>query len=160
MSNFYGHSAVPLGKTEPIPLTNYQGKVLLIVNTAAHCGYTPQYRPLGELERRYASRGFHVLGFVSDEFGRQAGTVDELQACSLEHRATFPQFAEVHVKLGPQQHPAFRWLTSQPGFPGDVKWNFSKWLIGKQGELLGRWGSGEAPDGPQITAAIEAALAK
>jgi glutathione peroxidase len=157
---FYSFSAAPLGLTEPLPLSKYQGKVLLVANTAAHCGYTPQYKPLGEVHRKYEDRGFAVLGFVSDDFGHQAGTVEEIEACSLDNKADFDQFSEMHVKQGADQHPLFAWLTSQPGFPGDVKWNFNKWLIGKKGEVLGRWLSKEAPDGPEISAAIEAALAK
>jgi glutathione peroxidase len=158
--SFHAFSAAPLGLTEPVSLARYQGQVLLVANTAAHCGYTPQYRPLGEVDRKYKARGFTVLGFVSDDFGHQAGTTDEVKACSLENRATFDQFAEVHVKKGPEQHAIFAWLTTQKGFEGDVKWNFAKWLIGKNGEILGRWGSDAAPDGPEITAAIEAALGK
>jgi len=155
---FHSFSAAPLGSSEPVSLAKYQGKVLLVVNTAAHCGYTPQYTPLGEVDRKYRDRGFAVVGFVSDDFGHQAGTVDEVKACSLEHHATFDQFAEMHVKKGPEQHPLFAWLTSQPGLPGDVKWNFNKWLIGKHGELVARWTSDAEPDGPEIAAAIEAAL--
>jgi glutathione peroxidase len=157
---FHSFSAAPLGLTEPVSLAKYDGKVLLVVNTAAHCGYTPQYTPLGEVDRKYKDRGFAVVGFVSDDFGHQAGTVDEVKACSLEHRATFDQFAEVHVKKGPEQHAVFGWLTSQQGFGGEVKWNFSKFLVGKHGELLGRWPSDVAPDGPEIAAAIESALTK
>jgi glutathione peroxidase len=157
---FYSFSAAPLGLREPISLAKYQGKVLLVANTAAHCGYTPQYGPLGDVDRKYKDRGFAVVGFVSDDFGRQAGTVDELKACSLENRATFDQFSEMHAKKGADQHPLFAWLTSQPGFEGDVKWNFHKWLIGRKGEVLGRWPSATAPDGAEIAAAIEAALAK
>jgi glutathione peroxidase len=157
---FHSFSAAPLGSTEPVSLSRYQGKVLLVANTAAHCGYTPQYTPLGEVDRKYKDRGFAVVGFVSDDFGHQAGSVEELKACSLAHKATFDQFSEVHVKQGPEQHPLFAWLTSQPGFAGDVKWNFAKWLIGKKGEVLGRWPSNVAPDGPEITAAVEAALAR
>jgi glutathione peroxidase len=157
---FYSFSAAPLGQTEPVALTKYQGKVLLVVNTAAHCGYTPQYTPLGEVDRKYKDRGFAVVGFVSDDFGHQAGTVDEIKACSLEHHANFDQFAEVHVKKSPDQHPVFAWLTSQPGLTGEVKWNFGKFLVGKRGELIARWPSDVAPDGPEITAAIEAAFAK
>lgn len=160
MSSFHSFSAVPLGQSEAVPLSRYKGQVLLVVNTAAHCGYTPQYGPLGELERQYAGRGFLVLGFVSDDFGRQAGTVAELQACSREHRATFAQFAEVRIKKGPEQHPLFQWLTTQPGFIGEVAWNFNKFLIGRNGELLGRFSSDVAPQSPQITTAIDAALAK
>ncbi len=160
MTTFHSFSAARLGLTEPVSLAAYQGKVLLVANTAAHCGYTPQYGPLGDVDRKYKDRGFAVLGFVSDDFGHQAGTVDEVKACSLEHRATFDQFAEMHVKKGPEQNPLFAWLTSQPGLDGDVKWNFNKFLVGKHGELVARWPSDVAPDGPEVTAAIEAALAK
>jgi glutathione peroxidase len=82
-----------------------------------------------------------------------------VKACSIAHRAGFDQFAESHVKKGPEQTPLFVWLTSQPGLTDDVTWNFNKWLIGKNGALLGRWSSDATPDGPEITAAIEAALA-
>jgi glutathione peroxidase len=157
---FHSFSAAPLGQTEPVSLAKYEGKVLLVVNTAAHCGYTPQYRPLGEVDRKYKDRGFSVVGFVSDDFGRQAGTVAEIQACSVDNRATFDQFSEMHAKKGPAQNPIFTWLTSQPGLEGDVKWNFNKWLVGKKGELVARWPSDTAPDGPEIAAAIEAALAR
>lgn len=160
METFYSFSAIPLGGTEPVALTKYQGSVILVANTAAHCGYTPQYGPLGEVDRKYAAKGLKVLGFVSDDFGHQAGTVEEVKSCSLDHKATFDQFAEIKVKKGEGQHPLFAWLTSQPAFPGDVAWNFNKWLIGKKGELLGRWPSKVAPDGPEITQAIERALAQ
>src|SRR5215468_3814452 len=86
---FYSFSAAPLGLTEPMSLTKYQGKVLLVANTAAHCGYTPQYKPLGEVHRKYKDRGFAVLGFVSDDFGHQAGTVEEIKSCSLDNKADF-----------------------------------------------------------------------
>lgn len=158
MTDLYAFSAVPLVGGDPISLSRYKGDVLLVVNVAAHCGYTPQYRPLGELDRRYGPKGFHVLGFVSDEFGHQAGSVDEIKACSLDNKASFEQFAQIHVKKGPEQHPLFAWLTSQPAFPGDVGWNFNKWLIGKKGELVARWPSGVEPDGDVIRAAVEKAL--
>lgn len=157
---FHSFSAAPLGTTEPVSLSKYQGKVLLVANVAAHCGFTPQYKPLGEVDRKYKDRGFAVLGFVSDDFGHQAGSVEEIKSCSLDNKATFDQFAEMHVKPGPEQSPLFAWLTSQPGFTGPVKWNFSKFLVGKHGEVLGRWPSDVTPDGAEITAAIEAALAK
>jgi len=158
--SFYSFSAAPLGLDQPVSLAKYQGKVLLVVNTASHCGYTPQYAPLGDVDRKYKDKGFAVVGFVSDDFGHQAGSVDEIKACSLEHKATFDQFAEMHVKKGPDQNPLFAWLTSQPRLTGDVKWNFNKFLVGKKGELIARWSSDAAPDGPEITAAIDAALAK
>jgi len=157
---FHSFSAAPLGLAEPVSLSRYQGKVLLVANTASHCGLTPQYTPLGELDRRYKDKGFAVVGFVSDDFGHQAGSVDEVKSCSLEHHATFDQYAEMHVKKGPEQHPLFAWLTSQPGLTADVPWNFGKWLIGKHGELIARFSPEVAPDAPEVTAAIEAALAK
>lgn len=155
---FYSFDAAPLGKTEKVSLSKYKGSVLLVVNTAAHCGYTPQYTPLGDVDRKYAARGFKVVGFVSDDFGHQGGTTEEVQTCSLDHKATFDQFATVGVKKGPEQHPVFAWLTSRPGMEGEAKWNFNKWLINKKGELVARWDSKAAPDGPEITQAIEKAL--
>jgi glutathione peroxidase len=158
--SFHSFSAAPLGQAQAVPLSKYQGKVLLVANTAAHCGYTPQYGPLGEVDRKYHDKGFAVLGFVSDDFGHQAGTEEEVKACSLDHRATFDQFAQIKVKGGEGQHPLFAWLTSQPGLTGDVTWNFNKWLVGKHGELIARWSSKVEPDAPEVLAAIEAALAK
>lgn len=159
-SSFYAFSAAPLGETKPVSLDKYRGKVLLIANTASHCGYTPQYKPLGEVHRKYQDKGFAVLGFVSDDFGHQAGTTEEIKACSADAQATFDQFAEMHVKRGPEQHPLFAWLTSQPGLDGDVKWNFNKWLVGKKGELIARWPSNVEPNAAEVTSAIEAALAR
>jgi glutathione peroxidase len=156
---FYSFEAAPLGATEKVSLSKYKGTVLLVVNTAAHCGYTPQYTPLGEVDRKYGTKGFKVLGFVSDDFGHQGGSTEEVKSCSLEHKATFDQFATVGVKKGDGQHPLFAWLTTQPGKEGEAKWNFNKWLIGKKGELLARWPSDTAPDGSEISKAIEAALA-
>jgi glutathione peroxidase len=157
---FHSFSAAPLGLTEPVSFARYEGKVLLVVNTAAHCGYTPQYRPLGDLDRKYKDRGFAVVGFVSDDFGHQAGSVDEVKACSLDNHATFDQFSEMHAKKGAEQHPLFAWLTSQKGLEGDVRWNFNKWLVGKHGELIARWNSDTTPDSAEIAAAVETALAK
>jgi glutathione peroxidase len=110
----------------------YAGKVLLIANIASHCGFTPQMKPLAELERLYGPKGFKVLGFLSDDFGRPAGTDEEVSACNLEHGASFDEFAIVGVKKGASQAPLFAWLTSRPGLEGDVRWNFSKWLIEEQ----------------------------
>lgn len=157
--SFYAFSAVPLGTAQPASMDKYRGKVLLVANTASHCGYTPQYKPLGEVHRKYHDKGFEVLGFVSDDFGHQAGTTEEIKACSADNQATFDQFAEMHVKRGAEQHPLFAWLTSQPGLDGDVKWNFNKWLVGKKGQLIARWPSNVEPNSAEIVAAIEAALA-
>jgi glutathione peroxidase len=117
-------------------------------------------KPLGALEKRYADKRFKVLGFLSDDFGHQAGTDEEVQACDLKYDAGFDQFAIVHVKKGPEQDPIFQWLTSRPGLEGDVKWNFAKWLVGRDGRLVKRWGSDAEPEGAEVTAAIDGEIAK
>ena len=156
----YDFDAVPFRAAAAKPLRAYEGQVLLVANIAANCGYTPQMKPLGALEKKYADKRFHVLGFLSDDFGRQAGSEDEVAACDLKYDAGFAQFAIVGVKMGPTQSPIFQWLTSRPGLEGDVKWNFAKWLVGRDGRVVKRWGSDALPDSAEVTAAIEAELAK
>ncbi len=156
----YDFSALPFRGSSPKSLKDSAGKVLLIANIASHCGFTPQMKPLAELERLYGPKGFKVLGFLSDDFGRQAGTDEEVSACNLEHGASFDEFAIVGVKKGASQAPLFAWLTSRPGLEGDVRWNFSKWLIDRQGKLVKRWGSSESPDSTEMRSAIEAELAR
>lgn len=141
-------------------LRNYSGKVVLLVNVASRCGNTPQYAALQKLYTDYASKGFVVLGFPCNDFGGQEpGTNAEiLQFCSSKYNVTFPILDKIHVK-GSEQHPLYAALTG-PGakFPGDVKWNFGKFLIGKDGEVIARFEPRTAPDDPKVTAAIEAAL--
>jgi glutathione peroxidase len=142
-------------------LKAYDGKVLLVVNVASRCGYTRQYAGLQKLQESFAAKGFSVLGFPSNDFGGQEpGTETEIKEfCSTTYNVTFPLFQKVKVK-GTDQHPFFAALTGTVSpLPGDVKWNFSKFLIGKDGTLLKRWDSGTDPGSPEITAAIEAALA-
>ena len=141
-------------------LKDYAGKVLLVVNVASKCGYTPQYEGLEALHQKFATKGFSVLGFPCNDFGAQEpGTAAEIKTfCSTKYKVTFPLFEKLHVK-GKEQHPLYAALTgaSSPA-PGDVKWNFGKFLIGKDGKILKRWDSGTKPDDKELTDAIEAAL--
>ncbi|MFM1768850.1 MAG: hypothetical protein RJA22_1379 [Verrucomicrobiota bacterium] len=142
-------------------LQAYAGKVLLVVNVASRCGYTPQYKSLEATYRKYKDQGLVVLGFPCNDFGAQEpGTNEEIQQfCSSKYDVTFPLFDKIHVK-GSQQHPLYAALTGKDSpFPGDVKWNFGKFLIGRDGKVSKRFDSGARPDGKELTEAIEAALA-
>ncbi|MEO6053981.1 MAG: glutathione peroxidase [Chthoniobacterales bacterium] len=141
-------------------LAAYKGKVVMVVNVASQCGNTPQYIPLEKLYQKYAAQGFTIVGFPCNDFGSQEpGTNAEIkQFCSSKYSVTFPLEDKIHVK-GPEQHPLYAALTGPDAkFPGDVKWNFGKFLIGKNGEVIARFEPGVQPDDPQITSAIEAAL--
>ena len=143
-------------------LKDLEGQVALVVNVASRCGLTPQYEGLQRLHDEYGSRGLAVLGFPCNQFkGQEPGTEAEIQAfCSSTYGVTFPLFAKVEVN-GRGRHPLFAWLTSQstePEGPGDVQWNFGKFLIGRDGSVLARFEPTTAPDAPELTAAIEAAL--
>ena len=142
-------------------LKDYKGKVLLVVNVASKCGYTPQYTGLEATHRKFKDKGFAVLGFPCNDFGAQEpGTNEEIkQFCSSKYDVTFPMFDKLHVK-GAEQHPLYAALTGKDSpFPGDVKWNFGKFLISRDGKILKRWDSKAKPDGEEITQAIETALA-
>lgn len=142
-------------------LKAYQGKVLLIVNVASKCGYTKQYTPLEATYQKYKDQGLVVLGFPCNQFGGQEpGTNEDIKTfCSTTYKVTFPLFDKLDVK-GPTQHPLYAALSgpSSP-FPGDVKWNFGKFLVGRDGKIIKRWDSGAKPDSKEVTDAIEAALA-
>lgn len=157
-------SAIPF-KTitgEETSLAAYKGKVVLVVNTASKCGLTKQYDALEALHKKYADKGFTVIGFPCNDFGNQEpGTADEIvQFCKTKFSVSFPLMEKIHVK-GPEQHPLYAALTGKDGaFPGDVKWNFGKFLIGKDGKPPARFEPKQTPDSPEITAAIEKALEK
>ncbi len=138
-------------------LADYKGKVLLIVNVASRCGYTPQYKGLEALYRAYKDRGFVVLGFPANEFGAQEpGSDAEIQSfCSTTYDVTFDMFSKVVVK-GEGQAPLFHALTSATG--GDIKWNFTKFLVGKSGEVLGRFESKVDPESTELKSALDKAL--
>lgn len=137
------------GKREK--LEDYRGKVLLIVNTASKCGFTPQYEGLEALFKKYGSRGFAVLGFPCNQFGGQEpGSNEEVASfCSLTFKTTFPLFAKVDVN-GESAHPLFKYLKAEaPGILGTeaIKWNFTKFLVGKDGKVLHRFAPNDKPEG-------------
>ena len=143
-------------------LKSYDGKVLLVVNVASKCGLTPQYKALEATHQQYKDKGFSVLGFPSNDFGSQEpGTNEEIKEfCSTKYNVTFPMFDKLHVK-GPEQHPLYAALSGKDSpFPGDVKWNFGKFLIGRDGRIIKRFEPKVAPDAPEVTQAIEAALSE
>jgi glutathione peroxidase len=137
-------------------LADYKGKVLLIVNTASECGFTPQYAGLEKLWREYKDRGLVVLGFPSNDFGAQEpGSEAQIkQFCDTHFKTTFPLFAKVKT-MGEGQSPVYRFLTADYGEP---KWNFHKYLVSKEGKVLKAFPSSVAPEDPKLRAAIDAAL--
>lgn len=156
-------AAIPLKDIDgkDTSLKAYEGKALLIVNVASKCGFTKQYEGLEAVWRKYKDQGLVVLGFPCNDFGSQEpGTNEEIkQFCSSKFGVTFPMFDKLHVK-GAEQHPLYTALSGKDAaFPGDVKWNFGKFLVGRDGKLIKRWDSKATPDGEEITKAIEAALA-
>ena len=147
---------------EETSLADYAGKVLLVVNVASKCGLTPHYKGLQELQDEYGGDGFAVLGFPCNQFGGQEpGSEAEVKAfCESRYGVTFPLFSKIEVN-GAGRAPLYAWLTAettQPDGPGDIKWNFAKFLVGKDGRVIGRWNPRVAPDAPELVAAIEKAL--
>ncbi len=142
-------------------LKPYQGKVLLVVNVASKCGLTPQYSALESLYERYKDKGFSVLAFPCNQFaGQEPGTSEEIkQFCSTKYNVTFPLFDKLDVN-GPNRHPLYQALAGKDSpYPGDIKWNFGKFLIGRDGRILKRFEPKTTPDSPEVQQAIEAALA-
>jgi len=139
----------------------YKGKVLLIVNVASKCGFTKQYTGLEEISRKYADQGLVVLGFPCNQFGGQEpGTNEEIKEfCSSTYDVTFPLFDKIEVN-GPGRSPLYAELSGDGSpFPGRIKWNFTKFLVARDGTILDRFESKVKPDSPEVTAAIEKALA-
>ena len=159
MTSIYDFSAKDV-KGNEVSLSDYKGKVLLIVNTATGCGFTPQYEGLQALYSKYQERGFEILDFPCNQFANQApGTEDEIVSfCKLHYDVSFPQFAKICVN-GPQEHPLYTYLKSQAkgGILGNrIKWNFTKFLVDRDGNVLRRFGSAVTPE--KIEAEIEALL--
>lgn len=142
-------------------LKAFAGKVVLAVNVASHCGNTPQYAGMQSLYEKFKDKGLVVVGFPCNDFGKQEpGTNAEVKEfCETKYKVTFPMMDKIHVK-GPEQHPLYKEL-SGPGspFPGDVKWNFGKFLIGRDGKVIARFEPGAQPDSDDVTRKIEEALA-
>jgi glutathione peroxidase len=146
----------------PVSLQEYRGKVLLIVNVASRCGFTYQYEGLEALYREYGQRGLVVLGFPANDFlGQEPGSNEQIKEfCTLNYGVSFPMFAKIHVK-GRGAHPLYRFLTDKrtnPRFAGGITWNFNKFLIGRDGTVLGRFGSREEPGSDRVRRAVEQAL--
>jgi len=143
-----------------VDLSGYAGQVVLVVNTASQCGFTPQYQGLQALHQQYAARGFTVLGFPCDQFGNQepGDDVEIAGFCERNFGVTFPLFSKVEVN-GDGAHPLYRWLRSEKGglLGGRVKWNFTKFLIGRDGRVIGRYSPTTKPE--KIAADVEKALA-
>jgi glutathione peroxidase len=141
----------------PKPLADYKGHVVLIVNVASRCGFTPQYEALEKVYEKYKDQGFVIVGVPANNFGGQEpGTNEEIKTfCTRKYNVSFPMLSKVSVK-GDDMTPLYKYLTTAKG--GDVKWNFTKFLIGKDGEILARFESPVKPDAPEVTGAIESAL--
>ena len=144
-----------------VDLSKYEGKVLLIVNVASKCGATPQYKQLQALHEQYQDKGFAVLGFPCNQFGKQepGSAADIREFCTEKYNVTFPLFDKVDVN-GEEAAPLYTKLKQYESDPGDVKWNFEKFLISREGEVVGRFRTKTKPDAPQVLEAIEAELAK
>ena len=161
MTNIYDFTMQDIdGKS--VSLSAFKGKVLLIVNVASKCGFTGQYAGLEKLYSTYTNRDFVVLGFPANDFlGQEPGTEAEIKNfCTLTYGVTFPMFAKISVK-GKDIHPLYKFLTSKetnPKFGGSISWNFNKFLIGRDGAIMGRFGSRTKPDDKELLAAVEQAL--
>lgn len=145
-----------------VPLSEFQGRVALVVNVASKCGFTKQYEGLQKLQETYGDRGFVVLGFPANNFlGQEPGSNEEImEFCSTRFGVTFPMFAKISVK-GSDMHPLYRYLTDEATseYPGDITWNFNKFLIGPDGAIIGRFDTRTSPTNDKVTKAIEEALA-
>jgi len=160
----------PLGFTvksitgQDVDLSKYLGNVVLIVNTASKCGNTPQYAPLEQLHEQYAEKGLSILGFPANNFGKQEpGTNEQIQEfCKQNYGVKFDMFAKVSVK-GDDITPLYAYLTSEktnPGFAGDIRWNFDKFLISREGKVVARFAPKAKPDSEEVLKAIKAELEK
>jgi len=149
---------------KPVDLSKYQGKVVLMVNVASKCGYTPQYMALEQLHEKYADKGLAILGFPANNFGQQEPGSDKDigEFCTKNYGVKFDMFSKVSVK-DEDQCPLYKFLTSSetdPNFAGEVKWNFEKFLISRDGQIVNRFRSKVTPDSDEMVKAIEAELAK
>ncbi len=154
-SGLWQHAARPLVGEQSTPLCAYEGKVVLVVNTASFCGFTPQYRQLETLYRRYRDRGFTILGFPSGDFHQEMRDEQQIaEFCERNFGVTFPMYEKTAV-TGPNAHPLFRDLTAQTG--QSPRWNFHKYLVSRDGRVMS-FSTAVRPDAPEILKAIEEAL--
>ncbi|MCH8683759.1 glutathione peroxidase [Pedomonas mirosovicensis] len=146
---------------EKLPLSQFKGKVMLVVNTASKCGFTPQYEGLQAIHDKYAPKGFTVIGVPSGDFNDQEFDTNKevKEFCETKFGITFPMAEKAHVK-GDKATPLFRWAAETLGPGSEPKWNFHKYLVGRDGRLIGYFGTRVAPDSPELTSAIESALSE
>lgn len=161
MNSIYDFSLKDIDHKE-VNLGQYRGKVVLVVNVASRCGFTPQYEGLQKVYLKYKDRGFVILGFPANNFmSQEPGTDEEIKTfCSAKYSVTFPIFSKISVK-GDDIHPLYKYLTSKetnPDFGGDIKWNFSKFLLDKNGKIIARFEPKVTPESEPVTQAIEKAL--
>ena len=161
MPNLYDFEARTI-TGEDSSLRDYAGKVAVVVNVASKCGLTPQYAGLEKLYETHHARGLEVLGFPCNQFaGQEPGSDAEVQEfCKLRYGVSFPLFSKIDVN-GAARHPLYAWLSAEdaaPEGPGDIKWNFGKFVVGRDGQVVARFAPPTAPDDPALVAAIEKAL--
>jgi glutathione peroxidase len=147
---------------QDVKLESYRGKVLLLVNVASKCGFTPQYEGLESIYKKYKDQGLVVMGFPANNFfWQEPGTNEEIKTfCTTKYNVTFPMFAKISVK-GKKMHPLYQFLTSKetnPEFSGNISWNFNKFLIDRAGKIVDRFGSKEKPEDERVVQAVEKAL--
>src|SRR5580693_6175424 len=147
---------------QPAPLAAYKGKVLLVVNVASKCGFTPQYTALEALYEKYKNQGLVVIGFPANNFmGQEPGTDEEIKTfCSRNYNVSFPMYSKISVK-GDDKAPLYQFLTDTTANPktgGEIKWNFTKFLVDRNGKVIARFESAVKPDSAEVTSAIEKAL--
>ena len=159
-TDVYGFTFQTLYSKKPMPLSEYKGKVLLIVNTASECGFTKQYTALEALYEKYKDQGLVIIGVPSNDFGNQEPGNDETIAnfCRINYGVSFPMTAK-EVVSGEDAHPFYIYAREQLGFGSAPKWNFHKYLVGRDGKLIDYYYSTTAPDSKKMTKAIEAAIA-
>jgi glutathione peroxidase len=157
-ATFYDLKTQSLVGNKPVDLATYRGTVTLVVNVASYCGYTPQYKGLETLHRELQPKGFAVLGFPSNDFGQQEpGTAEEIaDFCRLTYDVSFPMFSKVVTQAGPGQSPIYQFLGRSGTLP---TWNFGKYLIGKNGQVIAFYPSDVTPESAQLRSAITRALA-
>jgi glutathione peroxidase len=148
---------------QPAPLSAYKGKVVMLVNVASRCGFTPQYAALEAIYEKYKDRGFVIVGIPANNFGAQEpGTNQEIKTfCQSKYNVTFPMMSKVSVK-GDDKTPLYQYLTDKSANPkmgGEIQWNFTKFLVGPDGQVIARFEPKVTPDSPEVTSAIESALA-
>jgi glutathione peroxidase len=145
---------------KPRKLSDYKGHPLLIVNTASLCGFTPQYTDLENLYKKYEGQGLRIAAFPANEFGSQepGGDADIKKFCLTKYSVSFDLYSKIVVK-GAGIHPLYQYLTKDSGFPGDIPWNFSKFLVDKKGKVVARFAPQDNPTGKAVAAAVEKALA-